>query len=48
MDNLIRKALDFCDGGSIYFAFQGGEPLFAGKEYFANFVATVKKYYARM
>lgn len=44
---MIRKALDFCDGGSIYFAFQGGEPLFAGKEYFANFVATVKKYNTR-
>lgn len=43
-ENLIKKALDFCDGGSIYFAFQGGEPLFAGREYFEHFVATVNKY----
>ena len=31
--NVIEKAIDFCDGGSVCFAFQGGEPLFAGKEY---------------
>lgn len=43
-ENLIIKALDFCDGGSIYFAFQGGEPLFAGKEFFINFVSMVNKH----
>ncbi|MDE5990037.1 MAG: SPASM domain-containing protein [Clostridia bacterium] len=43
-ENLIIKALDFCDGGSIYFAFQGGEPLFAGKEFFINFVSMVDKH----
>ena len=42
-DNVIAKALDFADGGSIYFAFQGGEPLFAGKEWFAYFVDKVKE-----
>ena len=36
--NVIEKAIDFCDGGSVCFAFQGGEPLFAGKEYFEFFV----------
>ena len=46
-ENLIRQAVDFSDGGSIYFAFQGGEPLFAGKDYFANFVALVEKYNTR-
>ncbi|MDE7190911.1 MAG: radical SAM protein [Clostridia bacterium] len=43
-ENLIKKALAFCEGGSIYFAFQGGEPLFAGKEFFKDFVSTVDKY----
>ena len=43
-ESLIRKALDFSEGGSIYFAFQGGEPLFAGKEFFKDFVLTVNKY----
>ncbi|MDE7328282.1 MAG: SPASM domain-containing protein [Clostridia bacterium] len=46
-ENLIRKALEFCDGGSIYFAFQGGEPLFAGKDFFRDFVALVKKHNSR-
>ncbi|MDE6869763.1 MAG: radical SAM protein [Clostridia bacterium] len=46
-ENLIKKALDFSDGGSIYFAFQGGEPLFAGKEYFVDFIATVNRYNTR-
>jgi len=46
-ENLIRKALDFCDGGSIFFAFQGGEPLIAGKEFFINFISLVDKFNAR-
>lgn len=41
-DTLIEKALSFADGESVYFAFQGGEPLFAGLSYFERFVATVK------
>lgn len=42
-ENLIKKALDFADGESIAFAFQGGEPLIAGIDYFKNFISTVKK-----
>lgn len=42
-DAVIKKALEFADGDSIYFAFQGGEPLFAGKAWFARFVQEVKR-----
>lgn len=45
--NLILSALDFADGESVAFAFQGGEPLLAGKEYFRFFTDTVKKYNAK-
>ncbi len=38
---LIEKALRFADGESIYFAFQGGEPLIAGLDYFRFFVKKV-------
>ncbi len=41
--NLIKKALDFAEGESIAFAFQGGEPLIAGIDYFRFFVETVNK-----
>ena len=37
-DRLIEKALKFADGESIAFAFQGGEPLIAGLDYFKHFV----------
>lgn len=40
-DNLIKSALSFADGESISFAFQGGEPLLAGIEYFKHFVKKV-------
>ena len=43
-ENLIKSALSFADGHPVAFAFQGGEPLLAGKEYFENFVSLVKKY----
>lgn len=43
-ESVISKALDFADGESVYFAFQGGEPLFAGKTWFENFVLKVKQY----
>ena len=43
-ENLIKSALKFADGDSVAFAFQGGEPLIAGFEYFNNFVKTVEKY----
>lgn len=42
-DKLIMSALKFADGDSISFAFQGGEPLIAGIDYFTNFVETVNK-----
>ena len=37
-DNLIAKALDFANGESIAFAFQGGEPLIAGLPFYKHFV----------
>lgn len=40
-DNLIEKALKFANGESVAFAFQGGEPLMAGLEYFEHFVKKV-------
>lgn len=43
-EKLIVSALTFADGCSVAFAFQGGEPLIAGKEYFENFVSLVNKY----
>ncbi len=43
-DEVIKKALDFAGEGSIYFAFQGGEPLFVGKEWFKHFVDSVDRY----
>ncbi|MGN0447796.1 MAG: radical SAM protein [Acutalibacteraceae bacterium] len=43
-ENLIKSALKFADGSSVAFAFQGGEPLIAGMDYFKSFVSLVKKY----
>ena len=42
-ENLITKALTFANGESVAFAFQGGEPLIAGLDYFKSFVKTVKE-----
>lgn len=41
-ERLIKSALSFADGESVAFAFQGGEPLMAGMDYFRNFCETVK------
>ncbi len=41
--NLISSALEFADGESISFAFQGGEPVLAGLDYFKDFTAFVKE-----
>lgn len=41
--NLIEKALRFASGDSVCFAFQGGEPLIAGLDYFRFFTETVKE-----
>lgn len=46
-ENLIKSALSFAEGCSVAFAFQGGEPLIAGKEYFENFVSLVKRHNSR-
>ncbi len=35
---LIDSALELADGGSIYFAFQGGEPLLSSKAFYRDFV----------
>ncbi|MDD6061116.1 MAG: SPASM domain-containing protein [Oscillospiraceae bacterium] len=43
-ENLVRKTLAFADGCSVAFAFQGGEPLLAGLDFFQNFVALVERY----
>lgn len=40
-ENLIKKALDFADGESIAFAFQGGEPTIRGLDFFRFFVKRV-------
>ncbi|MDE5756192.1 MAG: radical SAM protein [Clostridia bacterium] len=40
---VIDCALQLANGDSVYFAFQGGEPLLAGKEYFKEFTDYVKK-----
>lgn len=42
-DNLISSALEFASGDSIAFAFQGGEPLLAGMDYFKYFTSAVKR-----
>lgn len=41
-ENLIKKAFDFANGESVAFAFQGGEPLIAGLDYFRSFVERAK------
>ena len=46
-DRLIKSALSFAEGDSVAFAFQGGEPLLAGIDYFKDFSERVKKYNLR-
>lgn len=41
-DRLIKSALSFAKGDSVAFAFQGGEPLLAGIDYFKDFAERVK------
>ena len=43
-ERLIKSAFEFADGCSVAFAFQGGEPLIAGIDYFRCFVALAEKY----
>lgn len=42
-EKLIKDALEFADGCSVAFAFQGGEPLIAGLEYFEAFTKKVNE-----
>lgn len=39
----IDSAIKTADGGSVYFSFQGGEPLLAGKDFFRSFFSYAKK-----
>ena len=43
-ESLITKALEFADGESIAFAFQGGEPTIRGLDFYKFFCKTVDKY----
>ena len=43
-ESLIKSALDFANGDSVAFAFQGGEPLIAGIDYFRFFTDKVRQY----
>ena len=40
---VIASSLELADGDSVYFTFQGGEPLIAGKEFFLYFIDKVKQ-----
>ncbi len=40
---IIVSALEFARGSDVYFTFQGGEPLLAGKKFFADFVEYAKE-----
>ena len=42
-DALIASTLEFANGDSVSFAFQGGEPTLAGIDYFRHFTQEVKK-----
>ncbi len=44
--NLVRKAFIYADR-SVSFAFQGGEPLLAGVEFYRKFISTVNSYNSR-
>ncbi|MGN1168799.1 MAG: radical SAM protein, partial [Acutalibacteraceae bacterium] len=41
--NLIKKSLEFAAGESVAFAFQGGEPLLAGLDFYKSFVNIVNQ-----
>ena len=42
-ERIIDCALDFAQGERVFFSFQGGEPLIAGKDYFLRFFDYVHK-----
>lgn len=41
---LVQKTLAYAEGGTVTYAFQGGEPLVAGEAFFRNFSDTVGRY----
>ena len=40
---LVRKTLEYAQGGTVTYAFQGGEPLMAGEAFFRTFTETVNR-----
>lgn len=42
-EKIIAETLEFSEGGSVYFSFQGGEPLIVGLDYYKGFVAAVAR-----
>lgn len=44
LENIIKKAFEFSDGGQCSFAFQGGEPTLIGLNFFKNFIHFVNIY----
>lgn len=43
-ENLIKKAIDYAKNGFCTFAFQGGEPILRGLDYFNKFIDLVNRY----
>lgn len=43
-EELVKKTLEFSNGGECTFAFQGGEPTLAGLAFFKKFIDYLKKY----
>lgn len=46
-EKLIKKTLDYAEGGPVTYCFQGGEPLLAGIGFFQEFVTKVEAYNAK-
>jgi len=44
LETIVKKALEFSDGGVVTFAFQGGEPTLSGLPFFKKFIEFSKKY----
>lgn len=44
LEEIVKKAFAFADGGVCTFAFQGGEPTLVGLEFYRKFISLVEKY----
>ena len=44
LENIVKKAFEFSEGGSCTFAFQGGEPTLIGLDFFKKFIEFQNKY----